>query len=182
MKRFALAALAMLPLIVQEMAAQEIKIPASIEKLGEKAKEVVDVTMDGPLLQLAARFLSGRDPDEARVKKLVAGLKGVYVRSFEFDGRGEYQDSDLDPIRAQLKAPGWSRIVGVKSKRGGENSEVYLKSDANGITGLAVIAAEPRELTIVQIIGPIQPEDLRDLGGHFGIPRMELGGKKDKED
>lgn len=177
MKRIVLVLAAVIPL-----SAQELRLPPNIEKLAEKAREVVDVNMDGALLQLAARFLSGRDPDEARVKKLVAGLKGVYVKSYEFDSRGEYQDSDLEPLRAQLKAPGWSRIVGVRSKRGGENAEVYLKSDGNGITGLAVIAAEARELTIVQIIGAIQPEDLRDLGGHFGVPRMEFGRKPDKED
>ena len=169
-------------LIVMPLSAQEIKLPPNIEKLADKAREVVDVTMDGSLLQLASRFLSGRDPDEARVKKLVAGLKGVYVKSFEFDSRGEYDDKDLDPIRAQLKAPGWSKIVGVKDKRNNENAEVYIKSDATGIIGLAVIAAEARELTIVQIVGSIQPEDLRDLGGHFGVPRMDFGRGKDKED
>jgi len=41
-----------------------------------------------------------------------------------------------------------------------------------------VIAAEPKELTVVSIIGSIKPEDLRDLGGNFGIPKMEIGGHK----
>jgi hypothetical protein len=173
----AMACWALLPL-----AAQEIKLPPNLEKLADKAHEVVDVTMDGALLQLAARFLSDKDPDEARIKKLVSGLKGIYVKSFEFENRGEYQESDLEPLRAQLKAPGWSRIVGVRSKRSGENAEVYLRSDNGGITGLAVIAAEPKELTIVQIIGPLQPEDLRDLGGHFGIPRVDVGRKNGKEE
>jgi hypothetical protein len=177
MKKIIIACLALLPL-----AAQEIKLPPNLEKLADKAREVVDVTMDGPLLQLAARFLSDRDPDEARVKKLVAGLKSIYVRSFEFESRGEYQESDLDALRNQLKSPGWSRIVGVKSKKDGENAEVYLKSENGGITGLAVIAAEPKELTVVNIVGSIQPEDLRDLGGRFGIPKVDLGKKEKKED
>ncbi len=177
MKKIALALLAVLPL-----AAQELKLPPNIEKLGDKAREVVDVTLDGPMLQLASRFLSPSDPDEARVKKIVAGLKAVLVKSFEFDNRGEYEQSDLEPLRAQLKAPGWSRIVGVKDKRNGENAEVYVKSDGPGIVGLAVIAAEAKELTIVQIIGTIRPEDLRDLGGHFGVPKLDLGRKEAKEE
>lgn len=176
MKKIAIAWFALLPL-----AAQELRLPPNLEKLADKAREVVDVTMDASLLQLAARFLSDRDPDEARAKRLVSGLKGIYVRSFEFESRGEYQESDLDPLRAQLKAPGWSRIVGVRSRKNGENAEVYLKSENGAITGLAVISTEPKELTVVQIIGPIQPEDLRDLGGHFGIPRMDLE-RKGKED
>jgi len=55
------------------LAAQEIKLPPNLDKLAERASEVVDVNLDGPMLQLAARFLSDKDVDEARVKKLSAG-------------------------------------------------------------------------------------------------------------
>jgi hypothetical protein len=152
--------------------AQEIKLPPGIEKLADKATEVVDVTLDQNLLQLASRFLSDKDGDEARVKKLVAGLKGIWVRSFEFEKPGEYLDSDVEAIRSQLRAPGWSRIVGVRSRKAGENAEVYLKTEGGLITGLTVVSAEPRELTIVNIAGPIRPEDLQELGGRFGIPKL----------
>ena len=50
------------------VAAQEFKIPASLDKLADKATEVVDVTLDSAMLQLASRFLSDKDVDEARVK------------------------------------------------------------------------------------------------------------------
>jgi hypothetical protein len=158
--------------------AQELKMPPGLEKLAEKATETVDVTMDQSLLQLASRFLSDKDPDEARVKRLVAGLKSIYVKSFEFDSAGEYQESDVAAIRAQLKPPVWSRVVGVRSKKDGENAEVFIASDAAQVTGLAVIAAEPKQLTIVHIVGQIRPEDLRELGGNFGIPKFEVGKHK----
>ena len=157
------------------LAAQEIKLPPSLERLAAKAVETVDVTMDPAMLQLASRFLSDKDPDEARVKKLVAGLKGIYVKSFEFDKTGEYLESDIDAVRSQLRAPGWSRVVGVRSRRNGDNAEVFIKSDGDQISGLFVLVAEPRELTIVNILGPLRPEDLRERGGNFGIPKLELG-------
>ena len=164
------------------VAAQNIKMPAGLDRLAAKASDVVDVSLDGPLLQLASRFLSDKDPDEANVKKLVGGLKGVYVKSFQFEDRDQYKESDVEEFRAQLKAPGWARIVSSRSKRNGDNSEVYLKTESGQITGLVVIATEPKELTIVNIIGYIRPEDIRDLGGHFGIPRLDLPGKNDKKD
>jgi len=173
MKIAYMAFVALLP-----VAAQEFKIPASLDKLADKATEVVDVTLDGSMLQLASRFLSEKDPDEARVKRLVAGLKGIYVKSFEFEKSGEYEESDVAALRSQLKGPGWSRIVGVRSKRNGDNADVFIGSDGGQVTGLVVIAAEPKELTVVSIIGSIKPEDLRDLGGNFGIPKMEIGGHK----
>lgn len=156
------------------LAAQELKLPPSFDKLAEKASEVVDVTMDSSMLQLASRFLSDKDPDEARIKKLVSGMKGLYVKSFEFERRGEYQESDVESLRAQLRAPGWSRIVGVRSKKDGENVELFLKTDRGQISGLAIIASEPTELTIVNIVGPVNPEEIRDLAGHFGVPKMDL--------
>lgn len=155
------------------LAAQEFKIPSSLDRLAARAKEVVDVSLDGSLLQLASRFLSDKDADEARVKKLVSGLKGIFVKSYEFDTRGEYEERDVEALRSQLRAPGWARIVGVRSHRSGDNAEIFLRSDSKQVSGLVVIVADPRQLTIVSISGPINPEDIRDLGGHFGIPRLD---------
>ncbi len=155
-----------------------------LEKLADRATEVVDVTLDGQMLQLASRFMSGkRSPDEAKAKDLISHLKGIYVKSFEFDKKGEYAEADIDSIRSQLRAPLWSRIVGVRSKRQGENAEVYLMGDGNNIQGLAIISAEPKELTVVNIVGPIDVDKLSELGGHFGVPRLELErtGKPRKE-
>jgi hypothetical protein len=156
------------------LAAQDIKFPASLDRLADKADEVVDVTLDANLLQLASRFLSQKDADQAKVKKLVGGLKGVYVRSFEFSRPGEYAEADVESIRSQLKSPAWSRIVTVRNKRGGgDNAEVYIRTENGQIAGLTVLAAEPKELTIVNIVGLITPEDLADLGGNFGIPKID---------
>lgn len=156
--------------------AQEIKLPPSLDKLADKADKAVDVTMNKSMLQMAARFLSG-DGDEARTRKLIAGLDSVVVRSFEFAGEGEYSAADVDAVRAQLQAPAWSRVVGVRSKYSHENADVYLKNGAGGqLGGVVVIAADPRALTIVSVTGTLAPEQLADLGGQFGVPRFDVGG------
>lgn len=167
-KTVLLALLALAPL-----RAQELKLPTNLDRLAAKASEVVDVTMDSNLLQLASRFLSDKNPDDAQVKKLIAGLRGIYVKSFEFEKTGEYLDSDIEPLRAQLHSPAWSRIVGVRSKRAGENSEVYIKTDSGKVGGLAILVTEPKQLTIVSIEGTIDPDELKELGGHFGIPKID---------
>jgi hypothetical protein len=41
------------------------------------------------------------------------------------------------------------------------------------VTGLAVIAAEPREFTIVNIVGSIDLANISQLGGEFGIPELD---------
>ena len=101
-------------------------------------------------------------------------MKGIYVHSFEFERAGEYSEDDLSPLRAPLKEPEWSRIVNVRSKHNGQNVEVYFKKEDGKFTGLVVIATEPTELTFVDIVGPINPEDIMRLGGQFGIPKVEV--------
>ncbi len=160
-------------IVFAPLGAQELKLPASLDRLAAKATEVVDVTMDANLLQLAGRFLSDKNADEAQVKKAIGGLKGIYVRSFEFQKPGEYQDSDVEPVRAQLHTPAWSRIVGVRSMKSGDNSEVFVKTENGKIGGLAILVTAPRQLTIVSIEGTIDPDQLNELGGHFGIPKVD---------
>jgi hypothetical protein len=146
-----------------------------LNRLVDKATEVVEVTLDERSLRLAARFLSPNNPDEAKVKEIVSGLKGVYVRVFEFEKPGEYAPSDLEPIRSQLRRPGWDKIVGVSSKSGGSNVDVHLKYQGDNVIGVAIISADPKELTIVNIIGLIDLEKVRQLEGQFGIPKLDLG-------
>ena len=144
----------------------------SLERLGAKASETVNVTLDADLLHLAARFLSDEgDEDTVEIKKLVSGLRGISIRSFEFKNAGEYNDGDIESIRSQLKDSSWKRIVETRSKTEG-NSDVYLKTTSGGkISGLAIIAAEPKEFTVISIDGSINPEDLGKLSGNFGIPK-----------
>ncbi len=145
-----------------------------IDGLASKAAQTIEVSLDERLLRIAAKFLKQEDPDEAKVKELVSGLKGVYVRVFEFDNPGEYSQADVEGLRSQLQAPGWTKIVGVRSKRDGENVEVHIKYQGDNVLGLAIIAAEPKELTVVNIVGPIDLEKLSQLEGQFGIPKLEL--------
>jgi uncharacterized protein DUF4252 len=145
-----------------------------LKKLADKAAEVVDVTLDERSLRLAAKFLSANNPDEAKVKEIISGLKGVYVRVFEFDKPGEYSPNDLESLRSQLRQPGWDKIVSVTSRRS-SNVDVHLMYQGDNAIGLAIIAADPTELTVVNIVGVIDLEKVRQLEGQFGIPKLGLG-------
>lgn len=167
------AAFWLLPLLASTAFAQDVKIPPNIESLSSKAKETVEVTMDGPMLRWASKFLSADDPDEEKAAKLVANLKGIYVRSYEFDTDGAYPMADVDALRAQFHSPTWSRVVGVRSEHDGDNVDVYFKIENDKMAGIVVIAAEARELTVVNIEGPLEVEQLADLGGEFGVPKFD---------
>jgi len=141
-----------------------IDIPPS---LAAKASESVDVNLDGVMLRLASKFLS--DENDAEIRNVVRKLDGIYVRSYEFDSDGEYDRSIADNVRKQL-GPEWKRIVTVQSRMR-ENSDIYVLPRGDSIGAMVVITAEPRELTIVNIVGPIELDKLASLEGNFGIPR-----------
>jgi Domain of unknown function (DUF4252) len=143
-----------------------------LEKLANKAAEVTDVTLDGPMLRLAGKFMDKDSKGDAEMKQFIQNLKGVYVKSFEFDKEGEYSQADLEVIRDQLHGPEWQRIVGVESKRERERTEIYLMGSGDNIKGMTIIAAEPRELTVVNLVGPIDLERLSKLEGHLGVPQL----------
>jgi hypothetical protein len=155
--------------------AQEFPWKINLEKFASEASETVDVTLDSNMLNLAKNFLSDKDVDQRQAKEIVSQLHGVYVRSFEFDKSGVYSPADIETMRAQLKSPEWNRIVGVRSKKEGETSYVYVRQVAGKMTGLAVISAEAKELTLVYIDGPIDLEKISALGGQFGVPRFDAG-------
>ena len=74
-------------------------------KLAARASGKVDVNLESPLLEMASKFLSGeKGGDEAEIKQLVQGLKGIYVKSFTFDKEGQYSEADLAAIRSQVRA------------------------------------------------------------------------------
>ncbi len=148
--------------------------------LSDKASEVVTVTLDPNLLGLAARFLDSADPDQAKAKKLVGALTGIYVRSYTFDSDFAYPKADIDRVRQQLNAPGWSRMVEVHSNKENTAVDVFMLVDGGRAHGLAIIASEPREFTIVNIVGNIDLEQLHDLEGNFGVPKLDIE-QADKE-
>ena len=63
----------------------------------------------------------------------------------------------------------WCRSTSA-SRRKTSTSSCAWKSGK--ILGLAVIASEPREFTIVNIVGSIDIDKLAKLEGQFGIPRV----------
>jgi hypothetical protein len=155
-------------LLAAPLAAQQIKFPPALEKLAAKASETANVDLDASTLAAAGKLMSGEKAGEFAAQKLIGGLKGVHVRSFKFEKEGEYSAADVSSIREQLKGPQWACIVSVQ-KKGGETTDVCLHREGDSTTGLAVLAAEPKELTVVNIVGTISLEALGSLTKQLGI-------------
>lgn len=143
-----------------------------LDRLATKASQTVSISIDDKILKLGLPFLKSTDPNEAQIKELLDGIKGIYVKSYAFEYEGEYTDSDVEMIRAQLV--GWTKIVEARSRKEGENVDVFLKTDNTRVEGIAVIAFNSKELTVVNIVGSVDMDKLSRMEGQFGIPDLEL--------
>jgi hypothetical protein len=167
----AMAAAVALSLPVSAPAAgPELRIP-DFSHLASKARDSVDVTLDGFLMRLAQKFAAdaGEDNEELQILR---DIQSVRVRNFEFDSEDAYSKADVESVRQQLTGPGWSPLAQVHRRRSDEHVDVFLNMSGDKILGLAVIASEPRSFTIVNVVGNIDIDKLAKIEGQFGIPRV----------
>jgi hypothetical protein len=150
-----------------------LKLP-NFDALTAKADKAVTITLDPALLGLATRFLDANDPEDAAAKQVMQGIAGIYVRSFTFAEDFAYPVKDVEAVRKQLGAPGWQRLVEVQSRKEQTKVDIYMLVEEQRAKGLAIIASEPREFTIVNIVGSVDLDKLHKLEGQFGIPKLDL--------
>jgi len=156
-----------------------LKLP-NFEALADKADESVVITLDSKLLKMAARFLDSEDPEDAAVRDIVQGLTGIYVRRYSFSGDFAYPKSDIDSVRKQLASQNWQKLVETRSRKEQQAIDIFVSMNGDKANGLAVIASEPREFTIVNIVGSIDLDKLHKLEGHFGVPELQVEQNKPK--
>jgi hypothetical protein len=79
----------------------------------------------------------------------------------------------VDAVRAQLTSPGWVPLVSTHDAQ--DDVDIYVRRNGPRTEGMAIITAEPRQFTIVNIVGAIDLAKLAQLRGKFGVPDIQLG-------
>ncbi len=168
--RLAVLGVGLAAFAVSAAAQSGLPLPSPVEKeLAARASNVTEVTLGKNMLAFAAKFMNGKDKDEAATQHLIEGLDGIYVRDYEFDKEGQYSMEDIQKLRSYFETSDWSSIVRSREKKSGESTDVMMKMVNGEPHGLFVLDAEPKELSIVLILGPVKMEDLHKLSGIGGL-------------
>jgi hypothetical protein len=171
---------AAIPALAQSVPPDTPMIPAPLEKrLAARASNVDEVTLDKNMLNFGSQFLNSKDKNNHQVQQMIRNLNAIYVRDFKFDQPGAYTEQDVQTIRHQFLGPEWSPMVHERSKNG-KSSDVFVKLVDGQIHGMFVLDAEPEQLSLVYISGVINPTDIGQLGGNFGIPSIPATGNAAK--
>jgi len=143
--------------------------------LENKAEEVVEVNIDGKLLDLAKRVMvKVDDPNAKKIGQAISGLKGIYVRVYNFTNENEYNVADVNEIRSQLNAPGWEKLANARSKKNNQKIDVFTMFTGDVMSGLAVVVSESKSIAVVNVIGPIDIDLLAEMSGKLNIPKIEI--------
>jgi hypothetical protein len=151
-----------------------------LDGLETRARDVVEVNIDGKLLDLAKRVTAKTNDENAKkVAQAIAGLKGIYVRVYRFENENEYNIADVNALRSQLNAPGWEKLANVRSKKNNQLVDVYTMFSGEVMSGVAVVISESKSIALVNVIGPIDIELLTELSGKLNIPKIDIDQEKD---
>jgi hypothetical protein len=144
--------------------------PSPIEKqLASRASDVTEVTLGKSMLAFAAKIMNGKDEDDVATRRLIEGLEGIYVREYEFDKDGQFSSGDVEQLRKYFETSAWSPVVKDRERRTGESTDLMVKLENGESHGIFILSVEPKELTIVLILGPIHIDELGKLKGIAGL-------------
>jgi hypothetical protein len=160
------------PLPPQQNWVQQNWFPQEIESLGQNASSRTEFSLDHNMVVLASKMDQGDDS----LRRVIAGVDGVSVHRFKFQGTGMYDPQILNAVRQDYHAAGWQHLADAHQKYGyPQGTDLWLHFDHNTIRNIAFLVTRADQVALVSVSGSISPIDLLHLAGHFGIPRMEGG-------
>jgi hypothetical protein len=123
-----------------------------------------------------------KDNDSQATKHLIEGLDGIYVREYEFEKEGQFTQDEVEQLRKYFETSEWSPMVHERDRKNNESTDVMVKLMNGESHGMFILDVEPKELTIVLILGPMRMEDLAKLNGVVGLGDVgNLGQANNKE-
>jgi hypothetical protein len=151
---------------VAEARSPRLKLP-SFEHLESKAVESVDITFGRVPIRIASWFIGDEDPEGTQVKELLKSIRSLSVCHYRFDSDFVYSVEDLDAVRSQLEDKGWAPVVQVRDRKKDEDVDIFISLEDDEVTGIAIVASEPREFTIVNIVGRMDLDQVENWRAHF---------------
>ena len=131
--------------------------------------QFVEVNLSPGLLKFAAKIAAAKEPEAAAV---IGNLRQVRVNVVGLDDKNRAGTVEqINAIRRKLAAQGWTQIVTVREKEGGDNVDVHVKQNANeSIDGIVVTVIDKKgEAVFVNIVGNITADQLGVIAEKFDI-------------
>ena len=146
--------------------------PQAIEALGQNATSRTEFSFDHSMLVMAAKS----DQDDDSLRRVIAGIDGISIHRFKFQGPGMFDPRVLGDVRHEYNMAGWQHIGNAHDKYGyPQGADVWIHLEHNTIRNIAVLFMGANQVNFFSVSGSISPIDLLHLSGHLGIPKIQGG-------
>jgi hypothetical protein len=138
-----------------------------------KENTAVEVFLDEKILEKASICIfNDADADMAR---MLVKLKQFRVQNFDIEP-AKLADLEAKTVEVskKLEARGWSTLIKARDHEQESQTFVYIKWKGDKAQGLAIMNVEPGdEATFINIVGEIDPEQIRKLASKFDIDALD---------
>jgi nucleotide-binding universal stress UspA family protein len=131
--------------------------------------EFVEVNLSPGLLKFAAKIAAKQEPEAAA---LIANLRRVRVNVVDLDETNRKSTTEqIEAVRAKLEQQGWTPMVTVREREGGDNVTVHaMQTGDDVIQGLVVtVLSEKGEAVFVNIVGSISADQIATIAEQLDI-------------
>lgn len=148
--------------------------------------EFVEINLSSAMLKFAARIAARQEPEAA---ELIRNLKSIRVNVVGLDDSNRAGTIEqIEGVRRKLEAQGWTKMVTVREKNGGDNVDVHvMQRGEESIDGLVVTVLDKKgEAVFVNIVGNINADQIAQIADKFDIEplrkvHLKIEGKKKKD-
>ncbi|HWA27809.1 MAG TPA: DUF4252 domain-containing protein [Lacunisphaera sp.] len=133
----------------------------------------VEVNLSTGMLKFAAKIAAREEPEAA---ELIGNLKRIRVNVVGLDDSNRKDTvAQIESIRKKLESQGWTQMVTVREREGGDNVDVHVKQRGEDIIeGLVVTVIDHNgEAVFVNIVGNIQADQLAKLADTLDIQPLK---------
>jgi hypothetical protein len=157
---------------------------AMFRALIDESKEVVEVNLDGAILQALANSTSrDRDDDDPpdaedikdakETKALFGKLKAINAVIGTVKGPADAALALVQKTDQRLRSSGWQRIARISD--GTSTISVLTHTVSKQVDGLVVLSFDSadKELVFANLAGEIDITKLGEIGDHFNVPGLD---------
>jgi hypothetical protein len=145
--------------------------------------QFVEVNLSPAMLKFAARIAAKQEPE---VAELIRGLKSIRVNVVGLDDSNRDATVEkIEGVRRKLETDGWSKMVTVRDRNGGDNVDIHVKQRGEeAIDGLVITVIDKKgEAVFVNIVGNINADQIAQIADKFDLEplrkvHMKIEGKK----
>jgi Skp family chaperone for outer membrane proteins len=135
--------------------------------------EYVEINLSPGMLKFAAKIVAKQEPAAAA---LIGNLKRVRVNVVSLDdGNRKGTIEQMEGIRRKLESQGWTQMVNVREKEGGDNVNVHIKQASEDvIEGLVVtVIGKKGEAVFVNLVGNIHADQIAEVASALNIDPLK---------